>query len=83
MTVKAQLIELAGADGNEVIVAAGLQPGMRVVSAGVHVLSPGQKVSIYQSKVPLAQVGPLQEAPDLIANELLCRAGAVTQLPLN
>ena len=67
MTIRSQVIQVATADGNEVVVASGLTPGMRVVSAGVHVLSPGQKVSIYQSKVPLAQVGPLQEAPDLIA----------------
>ena len=32
------------------MIAAGLQPGMLVVSAGVHVLSPGQKVTIYQDK---------------------------------
>jgi membrane fusion protein, multidrug efflux system len=67
MTVKPQIVELAGVDGNEVIVAAGLQPGMRVVSAGAHVLSAGQKVSIYQSNVPVAHTGRAQVAPDLIA----------------
>jgi RND family efflux transporter MFP subunit len=67
MTVKAQVIELAAVDGNEVIVAAGLQPGMRVVSAGAHVLSAGQKVSIYQSNMPVAHTGRAQVAPDLIA----------------
>jgi multidrug efflux system membrane fusion protein len=50
MTVKLQAIQIATADGNQVVVAAGLQPGMLVVSAGVHVLSPGQKVTIYQAK---------------------------------
>ena len=67
MTVRSQVIQVATADGNEVVVAAGLQPGMRVVSAGVHVLSPGQKVTIYQSKVPLAQQARGQVAPDSIA----------------
>ena len=67
MTVKAQVIELAAADGNDVIVTAGLQPGMRVVSAGAHVLSAGQKVTIYQSNMPVAHTGRAQEAPDLIA----------------
>ncbi|MDO8717415.1 MAG: efflux RND transporter periplasmic adaptor subunit [Polaromonas sp.] len=52
MTVRSQVIQVATADGNEVVVAAGLQPGMLVVSAGVHVLSPGQKVTIYQQKAP-------------------------------
>ena len=55
MTVRPQVIEVATADGNEVVVASGLTPGARVVSAGVHVLSPGQKVSIYQPKAPLVQ----------------------------
>lgn len=48
MTVNSQVIQFATADGNEVVVAGGLKPGMLVVSAGVHVLSPGQKVSIYR-----------------------------------
>jgi membrane fusion protein, multidrug efflux system len=67
MTVKAQVIELAAVDGNDIIVTAGLQPGMRVVSAGAHVLSAGQKVSIYQSNMPVAHTGRAQVAPDLIA----------------
>lgn len=50
MTLKSQPVQVATADGNEAVIAAGLQPGMLVVSAGVHVLSPGQKVNIYQEK---------------------------------
>ena len=38
---------------HEAVVAAGLQPGLLVVSAGVHVLLPNQKVTIYQPKVSL------------------------------
>ncbi len=67
MTVRSQVIQLATADGNEAVVAAGLQPGMLVVSAGVHVLSPGQKVTIYQPKVPFVQAGRSQSATVLIA----------------
>ena len=67
MTLKSQTIQIATADGNEAVVAAGLQPGMLVVSAGVHVLSPGQKVTIYQSKVALAPVPPAQTAINPIA----------------
>lgn len=48
MTVRAQPVQIATADGNDVVVVAGLKPGMQVVSAGVHVLSPNQKVSIYK-----------------------------------
>ena len=67
MTLRSQVIEVATADGNEVVVASGLQPGMQVVSAGVHVLSAGQKVSLYQSKTPVAQAARAQTAPDSIA----------------
>lgn len=47
MSVKPQPIVVAGADGNEVVVAAGLAPGQVVVTAGVHTLTPGQKVKLF------------------------------------
>jgi RND family efflux transporter MFP subunit len=47
MTVKAQPIQVAGAEGNTVLVNGGLAPGQVVVTAGVHVLNPGQKVKFY------------------------------------
>jgi len=50
MTVRLQAIVIATADGNEVVIQSGLQPGAEVVVAGVHVLSPGQKVTVYQEK---------------------------------
>jgi membrane fusion protein, multidrug efflux system len=49
MTVKSQVVQVATADGNDVVVTGGLQPGMQVVVAGVHVLAPGQKVTIYKA----------------------------------
>lgn len=50
MTVRSQAVQLVAADGNEVVVAAGLAPGMQVVTAGVHVLSEGQKVTVYRAR---------------------------------
>jgi RND family efflux transporter MFP subunit len=50
MTVRSQPVEVATADGNDAVIAGGIAPGMLVVVAGVHVLSPGQKVSIYREK---------------------------------
>lgn len=47
MTVRAQPVQVAGADGNEAVIASGLQTGQVVVTAGVHVLNPGQKVKFY------------------------------------
>lgn len=47
MSTSARPVRVAAADGNEAVVTAGLVPGDRVVTAGVHVLSPGQKVRLY------------------------------------
>jgi len=49
MTLRAQTIEVENIQGNDVVVKSGLQVGQQVVSAGVHVLSPGQKVTVYQA----------------------------------
>lgn len=52
MTLRSQPVQVVTADGNDVVIGTGLRPGMLVVSAGVHVLSPGQKVTIFQARVP-------------------------------
>jgi len=48
MTVRSQAIEVSGMQDNTVVISGGLQPGQQVVTAGVHVLSEGQKVSYFQ-----------------------------------
>ena len=50
-TVRSQTVQVATADGNEAVIGAGLQPGQQVVVAGVHVLQPGQKVTVWQPRV--------------------------------
>ncbi|SEA11701.1 efflux RND transporter periplasmic adaptor subunit [Variovorax sp. YR216] len=50
MTVRSQAVDVMTADGNDAVIARGLEPGMLVVAAGVHVLQPGQKVTIYQDR---------------------------------
>jgi len=47
MTLRAQPVVVLVADGNEAVIASGLAPGMQVVAAGVHVLTAGQKVTVY------------------------------------
>jgi membrane fusion protein, multidrug efflux system len=47
LVVQPQVVELAGAQGNLVVVAQGLKPGQEVVTAGVHTLTAGQKVTRY------------------------------------
>jgi multidrug efflux system membrane fusion protein len=61
MTVKSQAVQLGPVNGNDVVVSSGLTSGQKVVSAGVHVLSPGQKVTIYgavPSMAPAAAIAP-------------------------
>ena len=44
-TVNLRPVVVGGADGNQMLIASGLKDGEEVVGAGVHVLSPGQKVT--------------------------------------
>lgn len=50
MTVKQTEIALGGIQGSEVLVTSGIKAGDQIVTAGVHVLTDGQKVAIYQPK---------------------------------
>ncbi len=47
MTVRLQPVQVGTVDGNQVVIVSGLQPGQKVVAAGVHVLTAGQKVTVY------------------------------------
>jgi membrane fusion protein, multidrug efflux system len=58
MTVNTQAVQLGPVDGNDVVVTSGLKPGQKVVSTGVHVLSPGQKVTVYGAAVNAQAVAP-------------------------
>ena len=71
MTVKSQPIQIATADGNEAVIASGLLPGMVVVTAGVHVLSPGQKVAVFRerSSAPDAAAVAQQEAKTVASTQ--------------
>ena len=51
------------ADGNEAVIASGLKPGMQVVATGVHVLNPGQKVTVYRDKYAKPQEKPASNQP--------------------
>lgn len=51
-TVRTVPVQLAGDDGTSVKVAGGLNPGDRIVVAGVHSLSKGQEVKLDESGAP-------------------------------
>jgi membrane fusion protein, multidrug efflux system len=65
MTVKSQPVTVAGADGNSLVISAGLSPGQTVVTAGVHVLTPGQKVKLYEPALAAVAAAPPAPAPAL------------------
>jgi multidrug efflux pump subunit AcrA (membrane-fusion protein) len=56
MTVDLKPVQVGAVDGNQLVISAGLQAGQKVVSAGVHVLTPGQKVTVYRD--PAAAAAP-------------------------
>ena len=62
MSVNSQAVQLGPVNGNDVVVSSGLTPGQKVVSAGVHVLSPGQKVTVYSAVPSMAPAAPVAPA---------------------
>jgi hypothetical protein len=52
--VKLVPVTIGGVDGNEIVLESGVQPGQTVVTAGVHLLKPGQKVKILGNEVAAA-----------------------------
>jgi RND family efflux transporter MFP subunit len=67
MTVKLVPIAMGTADGNDVVVTGGLKAGDLVVTTGVHVLSPDQKVTIFKEKEPLGPARQAQGATENVA----------------
>lgn len=76
MTVRSQPVQVATADGNDAVIAAGLEPGMQIVTAGVHVLAPGQKVSVWQEKTSAVPAVATQDAAKPVAG---AQAATVTR----
>jgi RND family efflux transporter MFP subunit len=52
MAVQMRAVQPLAPQGNQIIIASGLQPGETIVTAGVHTLSPGQKVTLYVEPKP-------------------------------
>ncbi len=67
MTVRAQPVVVAGADGNLVLVGAGLAAGQVVVSAGVHALTAGQKVRLYVEPGAAVKAAAAASSPSALA----------------
>ncbi len=78
MTVNPAIVQVATADGNEAVIASGLKLGDAVVSAGVHVLSPGLKVTIFNEKGKVAGMESAQSAMKSVASSVSSSASPST-----
>ncbi len=75
-SVRSQPVQVARLEGGDALIASGLEPGMRVVAAGVHVLAAGQKVSVYEPKgTPAGANG----RPDAMNNEAAAPASGAAR----
>ena len=61
-TTRLRPVSIATAQGNEVVIGSGLQPGERVVTAGVHVLTEGQVVRVQGASATAAASAPAATA---------------------
>lgn len=52
-TVQAVAVNVAGPNGNDLMVSSGLAPGQLVVTAGAHLLQPGQRVKLLPGAAPV------------------------------
>ncbi|MGZ5892672.1 MAG: efflux RND transporter periplasmic adaptor subunit [Caldimonas sp.] len=84
MTAVRRPVRVGAAEGNDAVVIDGLVPGDRIVTAGVHVLSPGQKVRLYADpEAPLARASAVPPAAASgVASALGGSAGAATATSL-
>jgi membrane fusion protein, multidrug efflux system len=62
MTVSLKPVQVAGTQGNEVVIQDGLAANQIVVTAGVHVLEPGQKVKLYAAPGAVASADSSRSA---------------------
>lgn len=67
MSVQPRSVQVGGVEGNLVLVAAGLEPGQEVVTAGVHVLTPGQTVRRYAGGASAPRADAVQESASAAA----------------
>jgi len=65
--VKLVPVQVGGVSGNDVLLTGGVSSGQTVVTAGVHVLNPGQQVSILPPEPQAAAAEPYLSAQTLLA----------------
>jgi len=77
-TVRLVPVRVAGPAGNDILIAAGVSPGQTIVTAGVNLLKPGQKVSILgDDPVAKAEAKALAQADASTAPSQTAQAASV------
>jgi hypothetical protein len=61
--VKLVPVTVTGAAGNDLVLGSGVKPGQTIVTAGVNLLKPGQKVKILGNDLPVKPAGATPAAP--------------------
>ena len=74
-TVRLTPVQLAAPSGNDMLVASGISPGQTVVTAGVNLLKPGQKVTVLDAE-PVAEAKPGAQAENKAENKAEAKADA-------
>ena len=78
-TVKLVPVQIGGVNGNDVLLTSGVVAGQTVVTAGVHVLNPGQRVSILPPEPKPAPAEPYLTSQNLLAPQSANPAAAQSQ----
>jgi len=80
-TVRLVPVRVAGPAGNDILIAAGVSPGQTIVTAGVNLLKPGQKVSILgDDPVAKAEAKALAQADASTAPSQTAQAASVDSM---
>jgi RND family efflux transporter MFP subunit len=69
-------VQVAGSSGDDLVVAGGISPGQTVVTAGVNLLKPGQKVKILGDEAELKAAPTTVNGAPAAAPDLRVDAGA-------
>jgi membrane fusion protein, multidrug efflux system len=64
--VKLVPVQIGGVSGNDLLIASGVSEGQKIVTAGVHLLKPQQRVTILEDAVVETNTAPYLSAQTLL-----------------
>jgi len=81
--VKLVPVQVVGVNGNDILLGSGVSAGQTVVTAGVHVLNPGQQVSVLPQEPEAPAAEPYLTAQSLLAQPAVKTAEADSHLKVS